>query len=291
MTTFHRNLLKALNRVLADKNLAVIRNEGGLASQIAFWALGYEFAQLGYKVKFDNSWFKASGLDINGLFPRNFDFPKAFPSLSIDEASVFERFILKKLNNFREGDLNDVTAPVYLGGFYDRWKLVQKHREHLYENFSPDSVYFSEKDIEILAQIKRDENSCGVHVRRGDLASDHPDYGKSLQADYFLRAIDEIRTRRKDPCFYFFSDEPEWIKSNIVENLGPEIRHVVVDSNGSDRGFIDLYLMSRCHSFISSQGAYGKYARILGDPSRLIIEPSSQALFDKDDANVIVLEV
>ncbi len=296
MNIIHQHVLKALNIIFADKNLIVVRNEGGLASQIAFWALGYEFTQLGYKVKFDNSWFKTNGLDINGLFPRNLDFPKAFPHLQLAEASLFERFTLRKLNNFREGDLDEIVTPVYLGGFYnggsyDRWKLVQKYQKKLFENFSPSDVYFSKRDVEVLAQIEQGANACGVHVRRGDLAKDNRDYGKALDADYFLRAVDEIKSRHEYTCFYFFSDEPQWVKSNIVENLGPEVRHVVIDENGSDRGFVDLYLMSRCHSFISSQGAFGKFARVLGDPSRLIVEPSSRAIFDKSDENVIVLEV
>ncbi|MFX0542559.1 hypothetical protein ACEWPM_012605 [Roseovarius sp. S4756] len=192
MKITHRYVLKALNIVLADDNLIVIRNEGGLASQIGFWALGYEFTLLGYKVKFDNSWFKSNGLDINGLFPRNLDFPKAFPSLQMVEASKFERFALKKINNFREGDFDDLVVPAYLGGFYDRWALVQKHQEHLYESFSPDDAYFTETDLKVLTQINQNESACGVHVRRGDLAKDHQHYGKSLSEDYFIRAIDEI---------------------------------------------------------------------------------------------------
>ena len=81
------------------------------------------------------------------------------------------------------------------------------------------------------------------------------------------------------------------MKLNIIRNLGSETSYFVVENNGSDRGFVDLYLMSRCQSFVSSQGAFGKYARLLGDPSRLIVEPSSHALFSKNDGNVIVLDV
>jgi hypothetical protein len=65
----------------------------------------------------------------------------------------------------------------------------------------------------------------------------------------------------------------------------------VIDENGSDRGYVDLYLLSQCRTFISSQGGFAKFARLLGDPSRLIIEPSSRAIFDESDENVIVLQV
>ncbi len=292
----NRHILKALRVFLGEDNLVVIRNEGGLASQIAFWALGHEFTQLGFNVKFDNSWFKSHGLDINGRFARNLDFPKAFPDLELPEASRLQSFVLRKLNNVREGNLDDIATPVYLGGFYDggsydRWNLVQKYQSYLFEKFAPGEEYFTERDIEILEKIERDENACGVHVRRGDLANDHRDYGKSVGQEYFLQAVEKMRSLNENTCFYFFSDEPDWIKANIANRLGPDVPHVVVDDNGSDRGFMDLYLMSRCRSFISSQGAFAKYARILGDPTRLIIEPSSRALFDGKDKNVIVLPV
>ena len=291
MTILHRQMLNVLDKVFAEENLIVIRNEGGLASQIAFWALGHELTNLGYQVKFDNSWFRYNGLDLNGKFPRNFDFSKAFPSLNLVEASKFERVVLKTVNNFTEGDPSTVKAPAYLGGFYDRWKLVVKHQKHLTENFSPEASYFSKEDLQLLEQINREPNTCGVHVRRGDLSKDHQHYGKALGADYFTRALNKIESRHEDTTFLFFSDEPEWVKQNIIRKLSSETSHFVVDNNGSDRGFVDLYLMSRCQSFVSSQGAFGKYARLLGDPSRLIIEPSSHALFDKNDETVIVLDV
>lgn len=291
MTTVRRHMLNALGKLFAEDNLVVIRNEGGLASQIGFWALGHELSGLGYDVKFDNSWFRSNGMDLNGRFPRNLDFPKAFPSLNLVEASKFERTVLKKLNNFTEGDPTTVMAPAYLGGFYDRWKLVVKHQKLLTESFSPDDSYFSKEDLELLEQIKREPNMCGVHVRRGDLSNDHQHYGKALGPDYFTRAIAEVGARHEETTYYFFSDEPDWVKENIGRSLGTETSYVVVDNNGSDRGFVDLYLLSQCQSFVSSQGAFGKYARLLGDPSRLIIEPSSHALFSKDDKNVIVLNV
>ncbi|WP_279386179.1 hypothetical protein [Helicobacter cinaedi] len=40
-----------------EDNLIIIRVDGGIASQIAFVALGKAFEEKGYRVKYDLSWF------------------------------------------------------------------------------------------------------------------------------------------------------------------------------------------------------------------------------------------
>jgi hypothetical protein len=63
-----------------------------------------------------------------------------------------------------------------------------------------------------------------------------------------------------------------------------------VTGNGSDKGYIDLYLMSKCDSFITSQGSLGKYARLLRSDDALIIEPSSKVMFENELLeNVVIL--
>lgn len=61
--------------------------DGGISSQIAFWALGYELELHGFNVKCDLSWFRENGLDADWKQVRNFDFCKALPNLKMAEAS------------------------------------------------------------------------------------------------------------------------------------------------------------------------------------------------------------
>lgn len=42
-------------------NIVIIRVDGGICSQIAFFVLGLVFKEKGYEVKYDLSWFETSG--------------------------------------------------------------------------------------------------------------------------------------------------------------------------------------------------------------------------------------
>lgn len=49
--------------------------------------LGYALSQKGYKVKYDLSWFREYGKDVDGIFARNYDMQRAFPNLEFEEAT------------------------------------------------------------------------------------------------------------------------------------------------------------------------------------------------------------
>lgn len=49
-----------------QKDLVIIRSDGGAYSQIAFVAFGKYFMDKGFKVKFDLSWFEDEGYKIEG---------------------------------------------------------------------------------------------------------------------------------------------------------------------------------------------------------------------------------
>ena len=50
-------ILQFANGSILERELVVIRMDGGKSSQIAFWALGYELELHEFNVKYDLSWF------------------------------------------------------------------------------------------------------------------------------------------------------------------------------------------------------------------------------------------
>ena len=75
----------------------VVRVDGGICSQIAFIAYGHEIAKItGCPVKYDLSWFRDCAMDFDGKQVRNWDWPKAFPEMPIEEATADE--IIKAKN-------------------------------------------------------------------------------------------------------------------------------------------------------------------------------------------------
>lgn len=47
-----------------DKDLIIVRSDGGACSQIAFAAFGKYFLDKGFKVKFDLTWFEDYGKEL-----------------------------------------------------------------------------------------------------------------------------------------------------------------------------------------------------------------------------------
>ena len=45
----------------------------------------------------------------------------------------------------------------------------------------------------------------------------------------------------------------------------------IVDINGSDKGYMDLFLIARCKHQITSKGTLGKYGALLGDNSEKMV--------------------
>ena len=198
-------ILQFANGSILERELVVIRMDGGISSQIAFWALGYELELHGFNVKYDLSWFRENGLDADRKQVRNFDFCKALPSLKIAEASNSQIFISKKLQNFKHGNPLNIIPPIYLNGYFDeRWNCILKHRVILSKNFKPAQENFEAHDRETLMQILKSKNSCGIHVRRGDLANGHKQYGKAISSTYFLKAIKTILEINPLATFFFF---------------------------------------------------------------------------------------
>ncbi len=91
-------------------NLIIICTEGGLCSQIYYASLGQYFADKGYKVKYDLTWFKEWGNCNDGAFARNYDIDKAFPNLALEFASDDEVKLYKQKYKY-DGSKSLLDSP------------------------------------------------------------------------------------------------------------------------------------------------------------------------------------
>ena len=95
-----------------------------------------------------------------------------------------------------------------------------------------------------LESINR-SNSVSLHVRRGDYLN-LKNIGV-LDVDYYMKAVEYIRTIVENPTFYIFSDDLEWCKNN----LGFLDDCIYVDRTQTE--IDDLQLMSYCrHNIIAN---------------------------------------
>lgn len=272
---------------LKKNNLIIVRSDGGICSQIGFLALGKYLEDKGYEIKYDLSWFDECGTDLYGKEARNYSIDKAFPGIKIKRASVEE---LKKYNRKRyrprkKSVPENYTAPMYVCGYPPRVPYICKYKEYLKQNFAP-------VDLGTCSSIAEEigaSNSCCIHVRRGDLSNYNKDYGYPPDEEYFIKAIKLVNSLDKVDKFYFFSDDTEWVKDKIIPHLNKNISYKVCSENGSDKGYLDLYLMSKAKFIIASQGSLGRYAKILSNRNPTIITYRYFPILTQNFENVIYL--
>lgn len=272
-----------------EKDLIVVRVDGGICSQINFIALGYAVGKaLGGKVrvKYDLSWFRDNGKDFNGRFVRNWDFPATFPDLPVEEATEEEIAAVKRrraLDCSEISDLAYITAPAYLEGYPKGCFNRPGCRELFSKGFRPalDAASAAVAD-EIAAGP-----ACAVHVRRGDLSVASLAYGVPCSPKYFSKAIKIVRALEPKVKFYFFSDEPDYVRNELLPALPPDVNGRIVQGNGSDKGYLDLALISKCGYVVASIGSLGIYGAFLGGGTLVTPKYSLECLQAMD--NVIYL--
>lgn len=273
------------NKKVDDKNV-IVKTDGGICSQIEFCCLGLYLQDLGYKVKYDISWFVENGLDCDGRFARNYDMALAFPELNFEIATEQEIKQAKRQNLFIDKIPHNDESGYICGYPAERGEKLIEYKDVFLENFKPVDID-SCKDI--LDNIKK-SNSCGVHVRRGDLAILNSSYGYPTPKEYYIKAIKILNALDPKTTFFFFSEEHDWIKDNIIKNIDDKIKYIICDKNGADKGYLDLYLMSQCKHLISSSGSMGHMAKLLSveNGGIMFVDRYNKKIVENFD-NVIIL--
>lgn len=143
-------------------------------------------------------------------------------------------------------------SNVYLTGYFNSYKYFDNIRHLLLQELAPKAP-ISSKGQELLAMIANC-HSVGVHVRRGDYVTNphvRRDVEGIITRAYYENAFHFIEQRVQRPHFFFFSNDIEWVKNN----LQPPGAATYVDFNPPQRGFEDLWLMSRCKHNITAGGS------------------------------------
>ncbi len=261
------SLIRILARILVNihvlNKIFVVRMDGGICSQMHFFLIGELLARKGYQVKYDIRWFKSQGKDLTGKFARNFDLLKAFPYLKFSVATSLETFFYSRLAANNSISLSEIKPPLYLGGYYDSNKEMYEKLFSLV--FKADIAVLDKENKKVYEQISKKDNTVAIHVRRGDLATFNGAYGKPVGIDYFTHVLQRLYKKIGALNCYLFSDEPQWIKENLLDELPQVNAYTLIDFNGSDKGYMDMLLISACQYQISSKGSLGKFGGFLND--------------------------
>jgi hypothetical protein len=187
-------------------------------------------------------------------------------------------FLIRE-NNFVIDQVNfeNSKSNFYFQGYWQRMEYIDYVKSlFFFENL----VYQVESEIiSFKNSIEDEENSVCIHVRRGDyFFSPSIDIYGICNSNYFSEAIKCIFNKVKNPRFFIFSDDLDWVKRNIeLPN-----NSVFID-NFNIKQFSYIYLMSLCKHNIISNSSFSWWGAYLNrNENKTIICPSKWTLLSED---------
>jgi hypothetical protein len=158
----------------------------------------------------------------------------------------------------------------YLIGYFNSYKYFNSIRDILIEEYTPKNDV-SVKAREMIEQIEN-TNSVSLHIRRGDYITD-PNIHKCIEGiitdNYYNNAVNYILCRVATPHFYIFSNDMPWVMEHFM--IPASVTYVNV--NPPQRGFEDLWMMSKCRHNITAGGStFSWWAAYLNrNPDKIVV--------------------
>lgn len=280
--------------------MIIVKLIGGLGNQMFQYAAG---RYLAYKCKtelklnirgFKN--YTLRNYDLNHFniienFATSLDLCRISPPSGRPVVKIFKHIIrdisqMQSIEYIKEKDYsfqqNFLKLPdnVYLDGYWQSEKYFLYIEDIIRQEFSIVNPLTSISQ-DIADQIK-DCESISIHVRRGDYVSNTNtnNVHGTCGVDYYSNAIDLIHKRVENPCFFIFSDDPEWACSNIK----PDAPTTYVRHNDYSKDYEDIFLMSMCKHNIIANSSFSWWGAWLNrNPDKIVIAPKKW--FNSKDMN------
>ncbi len=168
---------------------------------------------------------------------------------------------------------------INLHGWFQSEKYF-KHCEQLIRHyFEPNPIIIKklEEKYRNKLLIPYGKETCSIHVRRGDYVDNA--FHDAHDMDYFTKAIECIKDRRRHIQFIVFSDDITWCKKHFPEDF------IFIENNLSasgaasihrknDTDIEELFLMSMCKHNIITNSSFSWWASWLNkNPNKIIVAP------------------
>lgn len=196
----------------------------------------------------DSCWFKKSRYDENSFFKNE------LPWINFEK--------IKNFNRWGIGDIRYVKPPMFkettvIDGFFQSEKFFKHNREKIVEFFEIKDV-FKEKIKNKYKDILN-ENSCSLHVRRGDYINAKE--MKVLDLDYYKNAVEKFDEKT---LFVVFSDDINWCRENLnfIKN-----KFFIEEKND----ILEIYLMSLFKKNIIANSTFSWWGAWLGKNNEVIM--------------------
>lgn len=272
--------------------MVAVQLSGGLGNQMFEYALYLKLKSMGKEVKIDDftcygeqELQRTNQLSVFGVSYERLSEQEyiALTDSSMRPADRVRRKLLGRRDlSYREASCNfdpEVLRrePTLLLGYFQSEQYFADIKEQVREAFrfqgsdaKNPGLFLPAEQQELLSEIRGSE-AVSVHIRRGDYlsAQNQALFGGICDDAYYERALAEMKRRLPEAVFFFFSNDTEWVKERYRgENC------VVVEGNGEDAGFRDLFLMSQCRHHIMANSSFSWWGAWLDEnPDKIVIAP------------------
>lgn len=260
--------------------MKIVQLRGGLGNQMFQYAFGQ---LLGKETQYDASWFEYTKKNLK-VTHRNYELnffniqPKILTKKQMRKYKKNNKLLFffgveTRLRKIIETPLN-IYNPNFLNeeeglfeGYFQCAQYYEPIRAKLLKDFVPKNE-MSIKNKEILEQIQS-TNSVSLHVRRGDYLKLQHIHGL-CDIVYYEKAIEHISNHIKEPHFFLFSDDIDWVKENLKINYP----YTVIDINHNDNSPWDIWLMKHCKHNIIANSSFSWWGAWLNEnPNKIVIAP------------------
>jgi len=234
--------------------MIIVKIIGGLGNQMFQYAYAKALKQKGFEVKIDISEFNTYKL--HGGYQLNKYAIDLEHSTTIENAKYnnssnlifrvldklhinYTKNIIKEKNLLFDQKFLTVKDDCYITGYFQCEKYFSDIKNILIQQFQINKP-LSSFTIEMEKKILESNNSCSIHIRRGDYTNkNNMNFHGVCSLEYYQNAIEIVNNQCGDDVRYFvFSDDMKWVKENMkIENT------VYIDSSEKRIPHEDIYLM------------------------------------------------
>lgn len=160
---------------------------------------------------------------------------------------------------------NRYKGNYLLNGGFESSSFFDDIKPKLISEFTP-KIPLNEKQNNMISRLKNCNSVC-LSIRHFVLKDKEENQIFNVcDKNYYLRAIAEIYKRVEKPIFYICSDDQKWVKNTF--NFSNQD---VIFEDETDKPWIKLYIMTKCHNFIIPNSTFSWWAQYLSTYSNKIV--------------------
>ena len=266
--------------------MVIIHLSGGFGNQLYSYAFGYAVAKArGEELWIDTaiqdaSWFFRNPdiLQMNIKYSNRLSYKignrkidKIFNKLHFYNSIGYTTKVIKESNMSRIEDWFSTCVNqkgnIYIKGNWSYERLFADVKQEILDMYSFKEP-LSKAAQKVADDIINQETSVGIHYRLGDYVK----IGIVLDPSFYIEAMDSMAKKYKNPVFYCFSEDLEWVKRQF-KDLPYNIKYPKYESY--NLGIEDFRLFSLCDNQIISNSSYSWWGAYLNkNPEKYIIAPT-----------------